>query len=463
MKKSIILLLVFAFSSLVYSQRTSAEDKKVQKKLDSLCRKSPSLCAGYGMLVGRRSVFYDLKETHLKPKERHCFDKKINYRGLINNKPVEGCYYVNTNDGLIAKRDDSNNSCLGLSDFSPGYKMSQYSMLGDSYIYEIDRRGNKKFRIAPLMEDWEEDYNTTFILGDYNAFRNGEAEKLTDQHLPAYQYKILESTQGSAYFLFAPYQAEKIPVHDYLGMFGTGYYKDQYGNTVMCLLMQSDLQNYIRIEKITEVNECFDGGDFQDMKEENGNVEREISNRNQQVLNDRLNDASVSKSCSEAKVKLVKHEKIMLEKEGRATELANSGNKLSPEDLTSLFSGNNVMDEVEKKILAMRVKLCELNDNISSPLSSPKEKQKYAEEISCIESTISKLNTLKAELQAIYEKYPPKEKGKVAIEQNTLYFSRINQIDLGCNAGKNGQIKSIPDVKNPSNVDIKKLIKKKNN
>ncbi|MGC4130093.1 MAG: OmpA family protein [Bergeyella sp.] len=96
MKNLILLLLLFAVPVFVFSQtRTSQQEKKDKKRLDSLCRKNPSLCADYEMLVGKNSVFYNLEETKLKPKERHCFDKKINYRGLVNNKPVEGCYYVN--------------------------------------------------------------------------------------------------------------------------------------------------------------------------------------------------------------------------------------------------------------------------------------------------------------------------------------------------------------------------------
>ncbi len=456
MKKNILLFLFVLIPFFVFSQnRNSEQEKKDKKRLDSLCKKNPSICVDYKMLVGRNSVFYDLKEKELKPKENHCFDKKINYRGLVNNRPVEGCYYVNTNDGLIARREDRNKSCNPLTDFERGYRMTMFSMLGDAYIYEIDNQNRKSFRIVPSSENVI-GTGTTFSISDYESFRSGNAEKLTDHHLPAFQYKIQESTQDAQYFVFAPYQAEKIPVMDYLGMFGTGYYKDQYGSTVICLLMISDVQNYIRIEKISEVNECFNGSSFNDLAEEAGNAEEEISQRRQEDFNERMNNNSGG--CA-ARTQLLTQERKMQDKSDRAMSIAKSGKPHSQADVDALLDGNNVLDEVELQILKLRVKLCSLQEAISSPNTSPESKAHYSTEIGCINSSITKLKALKSELEAI--KIPnPKEKGKVLALRNKHYFTRIGQIDLGCNANKRGGIKKVPEVKNPipdSKNPLKKL------
>jgi len=458
MKNLISLLLLFAIPVFVFSQtRTSEQEKKDKKKLDSLCRKTPSICSDYKMLIGVNSVFYDLKEIKLKPKERHCFDKKINYRGLVNNRPVNGCYYVNTNDGLIARREDK--SCNGLMDFEKGYRMSMYSMQGDAFIYEVDNRENYRFLVIPSSENLAGN-NTTFSISDFDAFRSGNAEKLTDHNLPAFQYKILESTQDAQYFLFAPYLEERIAVMDYLGMFGTGYYKDKFGNTIISLLMISDPQNYIRIEKISEVNECFDGSAFNSFADEAGNAENEISGRRQTEFDERMN--SNSGGCA-ARTQLVTLERKMQDKSDRAMSIAKSGKPHSQADIDALLDGNNVLDEVEIQILKLQVKLCSLQDAVSSPNTSPESKAHYAREIGCIHSSITKLKALKSELEAI--KIPnPKEKGRVLVLRSKHYFTRIAQIDLGCNANKSGDIKKIPEVKNPipdSKNPLKKLKSKR--
>lgn len=458
MKKYIFLFLLFGVFSLMNAQRKTPEQERLERKrLDSLCRKNPSICAAYSMLVGPHSVFQQLNEQKLKPKERHCYDKKINYRGLVNNRPVKGCYYVNTHDGLIAKRDDNFNSCRSLNDFQPGYVMSQFSMLGDGFVYEIDRRGNKKFRVVPVMEDWEEARNTTFEISDYTAYNNSEEEKLTDQNLPTNVYKILESSEGSQNYLFTPYRAEKIPVYDYLGMFGTGYYKDFAGNTIICLLKHTNPQNYIRIEKITEVNECFDGSEFTDQVEEAVNTEREISNRNRENLDNRARN--VGSNCP-ARSQLIALERKMQDQSDRAVSIATSGAKITQADILALSQGASVVDEVDKNILTLKVKICDLTESLSSPSVSAEAKAKYSAEIDCINVSISKLNNLKVELQAVTAE-SPRMKGKAVAEQNRIYFTRINEIDLGCNAGKNGNIKPPIQIKNPI-PDHKNPVKNRN-
>ncbi len=397
------------------------------------------------MLVGKNSVFYNLKEAKLEPKERHCFDKKINYRGLVNNKPVEGCYYVNTTDGFVAKREDRNNTCNSLLDFTTSYRMTAYSMHGDAFMYQIDRRNQRRFTVIPAINDLS-GTNPSFEISNKHDLER-EGEKLTDHNLPTYQYHIRESSQRAVYHLFAPYNLELIKLQDYLGMYGTGYYKDDYGNTILSLLMISDPQNYIRIEKISEVDECFDGATFESLNDENAQAEREISERKKDDLEKREKDVA-SSSCSTQQTQLINLERKMQENSDRAMNIAKSGKPFSPTDVNVLLEGNNVADETEKKILERKMKICHLSEMVSSKNVTPQAKQKYTAEIECHTNSIAKLNMLKAELEAI-QTTDPKQKPRVLAERNKTYLSRISQIDLGCNAGKSGNIKAIPEVKNP--------------
>ncbi|GAB3413874.1 hypothetical protein [Niabella aquatica] len=460
MLNKIILLLMFcAITPQLYAQsRTRAQEEKDRKRLDSLCRKNPALCAAYGALVGGNSVFRNLEEKSLKPKEYHCFNKKITYSGLINNKPVVGCYYISTQHGLVAKREDKNNSCKPLMDFDIGYNLSIFSMRGEAYTFQIDSKKNRLFMATPALQDLS-GISTTFEIRNRYLLENDIAEKQSDNNYPTHIYTIKETAQPAIYYLLAPYKASQIPVHNYLGMYGTGYYKDEYGNTILCLTMDADPQNYIRIDKVKDVNECFDGSSFENVADERGNAEREISERNRLNLDNRANRLGTDESCN-AKRELIALERKMQEKSDKATQLAQSGNISSPAAMKTLMEGNDVLDEVQKHKLKLQIKICENNDMIASPNTSPETRAKYQAEIGCLNSSINQLNRLKNDINAVGNTNA-KNLGKAVAEKNRVYISGINNIDLGCNANRNGNIKSRPEVKNPSTLNIKELIRKK--
>lgn len=445
MKKTILLLLLLVFPALIFSQRTSAQEKKEKKKLDSLCKKHPELCADFGMLVGPNSIFNNLDEKDLKPKEHHCFDKKFTYSGLVNNKPVEGCFYINTTDGLVAKREDKSNSCNPLMSFEPGYHLNIYSMRGDAFLFQINRKKQRTFVATPALQDLSGN-NTTFQIVNPYTLDNDIAEKFTEDNYPTFQYKIRETSQNALYYLFAPYKASLIPVQDYLGMYGTGYYKDKNGFTILCLSMDSDPQNYIRIDKITDVNECFDGSSFENLSDESGRIENEISDRKKRDLQNRMND-DATYACN-ARQELIALESLMQEKSDRATQLARSGNISSPAALRILMEGNDVLDEVQKNKLKLQIKLCDNNESLQRKDISPEMRTKYSAEIGCLNHSITQLVSLKNEIEVV-ENANSRNLGKALSEKNRLYIEGVRNIDLGCNADKSGNIKPIPPIKNP--------------
>ena len=395
--------------SSVFAQRRTTDQERLQRKrLDSLCRKNPGLCADYGMLVGGNSVFGKLEEQNLKPKERHCFDLKINYSGLVNGKAVEGCYYINTTDGFVAKREDKNKSCSPLSDFEIGYRVSMFSMKGEAFLFEIDKKKNYNFVATPQIVDLS-DVQTTFEIVSVYDLEGDFAEKFTDRNLPTFKYKIQQSPHYAIYALFAPYKAEKYEVHDYLGMYGTGFYKDQYGNTLMSLMLDSDPENVIRIEKITEVNECFDGSPFTNMNENAITTEREISEDRNRDLNSR--ESNTSSNCGDLERQLIALERKIQQKSDEATALATSGNRFK-EALKKMMEGNDVIDQVDKSILENKITICG---------GSPKK-------AGCATLKNEQLLRLRSKLVAVGNANAGNP-GKAVVEKNKVYINGIAEIN----------------------------------
>lgn len=436
-------------SQLCAQSRTAEQEKKNRKTLDSLCHKQPALCAAYSTLIGEHSVFRNLEGKNLKPKDYHCFDKKITYSGLINNKPVEGCYYISTRNGLVAKREGKGNACKALMDFGIGYQLNIFSMHGEAYTFNIDRKKKRRFLSTPALQDLS-GISTTFEIRNKYLLENDIVEELSDHHYPTHVYRIKETSQPANYYLFTPYKSSQVPVHDYLGMYGTGYYKDEYGNTILCLTMDADPGNYIRIDKITDVNECFDGSSFESMVDESENAEKEISERNSRDLNNRANSTGIDVGCN-AKRALIELDRQIQEKSDRATQVAKSGNISSPAAMKTLMEGNDVLDQVQRHRLKLEIKICENNDRIASRNTSPEARAKYQAEIGCLNSSISQLDRLKSDIQATESRHA-RNPGKAVAEKNRVYISGINNIDLGCNADRNGNIKPRPEIKNPVRV-----------
>lgn len=445
MKSFYILLFGFIFFSELNAQDYTPEDRRRDSiKLDSICRTAPANCGLFSDLIGPNSVFRKVEEKEIKPKETSCFDKLIRYSGEINGTQTDGCFYINTQDGFVARvSDDSGESCGDVQNFHPGYSMEIHSMMGDSFLYQIDRRGNKTFTAVSASPDMNYGGVTQFeVLNLYNL-ENDIYEIVSDMNIPTLQYKITETHQPAIYYIFSTEFKPKMPLHDYLGMFGVGYYKGEYGNTNISFALDSDPQNVIRIDKILDVAVCFDGSSFTDEIEEAKETNNEIIADREEDLQHRTNSGNVD-GCA-ARDLLLTHERNMLEKEKKANELLENGANLnSVASQRIIMAASDPVNELIKQKLEMQIKICDLeysNYILQNEYDNRNESiQNNNIRIGCLNNSIGQLNNLETQMNANTNQNQ-NNPGIAMGKNSTLYFQAISTINVTCNVDKNGNLK----------------------
>ncbi len=422
----IALILSGTTQCITAQSRQSIQQKKDSLRLDSLCRKNPSKCLDYGEIIGRNSVFKTLDKETIQPKSTLCFNKKFYYKATINRKNVQGCYYVNTKNGWIAKFDNPQRSCENLMEIKVGDHLEFYAMTGESFSYYINDKGYKYFYTISAPENTVR-MSTTFAVKSKPDLESGNHTKLTDQNYPTLEYTIEQSSAGAVYSLFAPVFESQFFVRDYLGSFGTGYYENQHGHTMLSLALHSDQQNVIKIQKITDVAECFDGSSFESQHERINVIENQIyEERNRELV---AQESAVSGDCA-AKRKLVELKRDMLEKEKQATQLANrAGGRLSVRDLETLAKGNDVLNEAKKHKLELEAKACELRYS-NSITTSEEVKARNNTQLTCISNSVTRINDLIISLQSI-DRSRLSSASKL-VSKNQEYMQKIKTINLSC-------------------------------
>lgn len=445
MKSVYLVLFGLIFLGELTAQHYTPEDRRRDSiKLDSICRIAPADCGLYSDLIGPNSVFRKVEEKEIKPKETSCFDKLIHYSGEVNGTQTEGCFYVNTQDGFVARvTNDSGESCGNVQDFRPGYIMEIHSMMGDSFLYQVDRRGNKTFTAISGNPNMNYGGTTYFEVTNLHNLENDIYELVSDMNFPTLQYKITETHQPSIYYIFSTEFKPKMPLHDYLGMFGVGYYKGEYGNTNLSLVLDSDAQNVVRVDKILDVAVCFDGSSFEDQIQNTIVENNELMDKKEEELEIRSQSGNVD-DC-EARDLLLEHEKRMLDREKRANELLNNGANLnSVSSQKIILESGDPVNQVIKHKLELQIRICELeysNYILENEYDNRNQSiQNNNTRIGCLNSSIGKLNDLETQMNAITNQN--QNNPGIALGKNsTLYFQAMGSININCNVDKNGNLK----------------------
>lgn len=302
-----------------------------------------------------------------------------------------------------------------------------FSMRGESYLYTIDQKGNKYFSATPTVVDLD-GLMTTFLVRSPTHLRNQEYTKLSDHNYPTLKYTIGESSAGGVYSLFSPHFEAEIKAKDYLGAFGTGYYEDFYGNTIISLALDSNPDNIISINKIVDVAECFNGSSFVDQITQAIDTENQIIERNQQRLDEKT---FASDAPCVSKTRLLNLEKEMLIKEKKASNLLKpNGGKYSERELEILAKGNDVKDQALKSKYEAEIKVCNLMASNNRIDMLPENKIRNVTKINCLNNVVRELNILIDELDEIDNGVGTQS--KKMLEKNKLYYARMNTIKLGC-------------------------------
>lgn len=427
-------LLIFVFTlflchmSFAQGVYTEAQRNKDKAKLDSICRKSPSTCLYYGDIFGRNSIFRNHTPKKIEPRQRICFNKKFHYMSTNNGKTTRGCFYINTETGYVAMfMSHLDESCKGMGNPQPGFDMMIISKVGESFIYRINKNGKKMFMAQMPPENITYGGQTNFVLNKPSALGLAYREPFTNQNLPTLAYKIEGSGNSSLRYLFGAYHAQRIPLKDFIGAFGLGYYKDSHSNTFICLAMENK-DHFVKVEKIENTNECFDGSAFGDMIAE-GLIQNEaIIKDKEKRLNEDKGNSDFINECGAAK-SLEAHKKQMLEKEKRLNIFVkNGGNIHGQEGLKLAAKAQDVIDQVITERLNVEIRLCKLKN------------AKFRNDIAkreCLNLSIPLLNVLIKELEGIDAKHGTNY-AQASAEKNILFFRRMKDIDVNCNFNRDG-------------------------
>lgn len=458
-----LLILIFSFQ-IGFSQvtYTEAQRKKDKAKFDSICRKSPNSCIYYGDVIGVNSVFRKFSPRNINKTQKICFNKKFEYISTIDGKTKTGCFYVNTTTGYVALFNTNEQiSCNGMNNPQPGFDMIIISKIGESLTFRINNRGEKSFISQKPMEDVPYGGVTNFVIKNVNSLLSDFREPFTNQNLPTLPYFINGIRASSAKYLFGPYFAETIPLKDYFGAFGLGYYTDGMGNTFISLAVESTDQ-FVKVVKITDVNECFDGSKFKDATEESVAINEQSINDRKKSLENQVNSGN-SKNCDASRL-LIQHKRKILEYESAYNNYIKSGgNAMSKEGLKLGAKAQDVINQVITHRLESEEKICDLEYSLwlIENQNSSSNKNTINQKMACHKTAIAELKNLEKELSLIDTKLGTNY-AKAASEKNVLYFQKMRTINLDCNF-KKGKLQENPMNKGASEIGdkLKEMIKRK--
>lgn len=437
MKKLISFLIFCNFLQIAFAQGTytEAQRKKDKAKLDSICKKSPNSCIYYSDMIGGNSVFRKFAPKNINRTQKICFNKKFEYISIIDGKTNRGCFYVNTISGYVAQftANDENN-CDGMNHPQPGFEMIISSKIGESYTFRIDNRGKKTFIAQMPMEKFRYGGETNFRIKNANSISSDFREPFTNQNLPTLGYYINGISASSVKYLFGPYYAEIIPLKDYFGAFGLGYYTDGMGNTFISLAVES-IDQFIKVVKITDVNECFDASRFKDESEEAIQTsENNIKDREKELGDQERNIGD----CTTAQ-DLIDHKRKIIEAEEQFNSyIKNGGNPTSNEGLKLATMSQNVTEQVITHRLETEIKICETENALENAIkesSGVNNQNTLRAKIECYKKAQSSLKTLEAQLNRI-DSQQGNNYAIAAREKNLLFLKTIKDINLDCNFKK---------------------------
>jgi hypothetical protein len=441
MKYILKFLLLCFFGNHLYGQGTYTQQQRIR---DSLRLDST---AGFWDLTGPNRVLASLTPARLAPQTQICFDKKFAYYARNNGKISNGCFYVNTTSGYIAMfYSNLQLSCDGINNFQPGYEMAIMSKTGESIRYSVDKRNRRTYFSDGIAVEMDRTTPTTFVYRN-SRYVGPPTVPFTDQQLMTLPYVIESATASSTRYLFGAKLPRTIPLKNYLGAFGVGYFEDNANNTYLCLASESP-NLFVKVTSIEDVAECFDGTQFtEDRREQGTQQEDQRINKKELSLEKRATDLANNRSnCAAIENRIIAHKKQILDKEKAANELVKSGANLMDVKNTNaqriMAAAGDVRNQVISERLKVEKRICsvEYSMQLYTKEYPGRSQTGLINQKQCLLNAVQQLQTLEAEMVAI-DARNSNNFSKAMVEKNTLYFQRKATINTNCNVDKQGTIK----------------------
>lgn len=394
-------------------------------------------------LEGANKLFDRLEPKHLTDNISTCFDKKILYFGTINNEePINGCFYINSIDGYVAQvTNRENRLCGDMENITKGTIVVIYSTFQEAIKFEIDRKGKKTFR---KITD-----NNIYIGNSTMRKGNATPVQYSSFRVPTYNYHKSGGSTNQSWYLFARSYPATFSITKHLGMFGLGYYLTNTNKAMFCMALKEPNKINIEVLEIQDVMACFDGEGYISEVAENIEANEEINEKATQKINNKERDIANNPTCADAKTALLEHQKRMLDKSKRATDLyRNTNGNFNARNQSQMQTLNNAGDTKDKLIeekLKTEVDICYLEDNIATAHSrnmSARAVNLYQVKKQCLEEKVAAMQTTIHSMTQIETQFA-NNIGKQLQEKNMLYLQFHSLPVNNCNFDKDGNKKEL--------------------
>jgi hypothetical protein len=360
-----------------------------------------------------------------------CYDKQIQVKMQVGSSAVEQCLYLNTTEGHVGYcppyRSGSGNVC----DINPNDKDFSFfiiGMKGNIYKYNnTEKNGN--------IQHWVSTGNSQTYLyrgpagsgGDSAVLhKKSETRMYCNNKIKGKAYKFDGSS--TVWYLFGQDYPEKLIWKKYMGNFGIGYLSTNHG-LYMLMEMEDGRGNSYKVTSAEKVNTCFDPQPFHMMEDELYTKRRAELDREQIKIDQDEAAAQRSGECVSEQMAAIGFRREQLQKQSENLEQSRIGNMYQDKPTQNAMIG--MMDQtsvVQQSILSTKVSICKTQKAMDETTSAS-SRAHYQERLSCLQESVTSLQTLLSQMQALDVQYADNPGMRMA-EKSRLYMRNLPR---GCN------------------------------
>lgn len=333
---------------------------------------------------------------------QYCFDKQVKVKSVVNNRTVEQCLLINTQDGLTAYLKPQGAAGGDMCDIKPDdehFWFSIFSLKGNVYNYH-----NTPGKQGGPMNHWVSTGNTERYLytapsntGLYTLRNKHERRQYCDGKITATAYKYQDG--GPVLYIFGKQYPDEIHVssNKYIGNFGIGY---QYTDKGLYIIMEMNSGAYSsKITSIEDVHVCFNTSPFVVQEERFKTKQQEEIEREQQRIAKREIEAQDATDCKAEKMAVIAYDKERVRKLENISRIIDQtpGNVYNNQQIQAAYiSLNDPLENIRGLILITDASLCGAHASLNKNPGSNDAISK----IHCLTELQGKLQAAKSQMEA---------------------------------------------------------------
>jgi hypothetical protein len=383
-------------------------------------------------MVGKNGALAELKPKTLNPNSKFCFDKRFWYTTNISGKIIKGCFYLNTKDGYVGVNGNMKDSNCDMNTNDPNFLFTVYTKKdGQGMGFTVDKRAGKQLLKIPMRLP-----NPTGKFVKRHGRNEGERRQFTELSLPTWAYYD-PATGDYPKTTFRYFYGNGYPIDgnlkDHLGMFGLGFYL-LGEETVLCLSQEKD-DKFTTIDRLENVNFCFDGTNFKDeiaaaVREETQMIEddkKQIEESQQGII-------SNNSYCKDFHQRILDHKAMILKNREAANKLMERHAPVNdPENQRIIASAQDPVNEAIRLRLETLADQCDANYTLTKIATTDAQRKRAKDRINCLQERINALIELEDKLIKINEENASNP-AQGQLKKSVYYMTNIGKVTrIRCN------------------------------